>query len=139
MMDAYNYVNPASRLRRVKLRPTRRRIELIKLLFNGENRHVTAEQLHKEALQSKVRVSLATVYNTLHLFCDAGLLREVVVAQGASYYDTNTSDHHHLFHEETGELHDIPASVVRFESEPVAPAGTEIDGIDVTIRLRRIY
>ena len=138
-MDAYNYVDPETLLRRAKLRPTRQRVALAKLLFDGGDRHVTAEQLHEEALRSEVRVSLATVYNTLRMFRAAGLLREVVVAQGASYYDTNTSDHHHLFHEEAGELHDIPASAVRFEFVSALPAGTEIHRVDVTIRLRQIY
>src|ERR1700722_15326672 len=85
------------RLRAVGLRPTRQRIALARLLFDGGDRHITAEQLHGEALGAVIRVSLATVYNTLHQFTDAGLLREVVVEPGRSYFDSNTTDHHHFF------------------------------------------
>jgi Fur family transcriptional regulator, iron response regulator len=73
-----------TRLRTAGLRPTRQRVALARLLFGQCDRHVTAEQLHKEALDADVRVSLATVYNTLHQFTDAGLLREVVVEAGRS-------------------------------------------------------
>src|SRR5216110_328279 len=85
------------RLRRVGLRPTRQRVALARLLFNGGDRHVTAEQLHGEAAAAAIRVSLATIYNTLHQFTDRGLLREVVVEAGRSYFDTNIDDHHHFF------------------------------------------
>lgn len=130
------YTDCVNRLRKASLRPTRQRLALAKLLYDGGDRHVTAETLHEEAMRSKVRVSLATVYNTLHQFCDAGLLREVMVEPGRSYFDTNTSDHHHFLHEETGELFDIPADHLRFESLPTAPAGAEIGRVDVIIRLR---
>src|SRR5207248_10906086 len=85
----------AERLRRAGLRPTRQRVALARLLFDGGDRHVTAEQLHAEALAAAIRVSLATVYNTLHQFTAASLMREVVVEPGRSYFDTNTDDHHH--------------------------------------------
>jgi len=130
------YTDSVNPLRRASLRPTRQRLALAKLLYDGGDRHVTAETLHEEAMRSKVRVSLATVYNTLHQFCDAGLLREVMVEPGRSYFDTNTSDHHHFLYEETGELYDIPADRLRFESLPPAPAGAEIGRVDVIIRLR---
>src|SRR5204863_7525022 len=83
------------RLRYVGLRPTRQRVALARLLFEGGDRQVTAEQLHCEALAAAIRVSLATVYNTLHQFTAASLMREVVVEPGSSYLDTNTDDHHH--------------------------------------------
>ena len=137
-MRKHSYVDPLSRLRHAKLRPTRQRIGLVKLLFDGGHRHVTAEKLYEEALRSEVQVSLATVYNTLHLFCAAGLLREVAVERRPSFFDTNTSDHHHFLHVETGTICDIPASAVRFNSLPAVPAGTEIDRVDVTIRLHWI-
>src|SRR5919204_76918 len=104
--------NTLERLRRVGLRPTRQRVALARLLFGGADRHVTAEQLHGEALAAAIRVSLATVYNTLHQFTDAGLLREVVVEPGRSYFDTNTDDHHHFFSESRGTLQDIPGDAV---------------------------
>src|SRR5271170_1038551 len=97
------------RLRRVGLRPTRQRLALAKLLFEQGDRHVTAEQLREEAVGAKVRVSLATVYNSLHQFTQMGLLREVVVEPGRSYFDTNVADHHHFFCESIGLLQDIAA------------------------------
>src|SRR3954468_1589180 len=127
----------AQRLRTAGLRPTRQRLALARLLFEGGDRHVTAEQLHCEALAAAIRVSLATVYNTLHQFTEAGLLREVVVEPGRSYFDTNVSDHHHFFCESTGHLQDIPGELVTVGQLPRPPEGTEIGRIEVIIRIRR--
>ena len=129
--------NVLGRLRAVGLRPTRQRIALARLLFDGEERHVTAEQLHGEAVGAAVRVSLATVYNTLHQFTTAGLLREVVVEPGRSYFDTNVQDHHHFFCETTGMLQDIPGDAVTVAQLPQPPVGSEIRRVDVIIRIRR--
>jgi Fur family iron response transcriptional regulator len=126
-----------SRLRGAGLRPTRQRLALARLLFDAADRHVTAEQLHGEATAAAIRVSLATVYNTLHQFTSAGLLREVVVEPGRSYFDTNIDDHHHFFCESSGLLQDIPGSAVMVGALPSAPAGTEISRVDVIIRVRR--
>jgi Fur family iron response transcriptional regulator len=125
------------RLREAGLRPTRQRVALARLLFGGDDRHVTAEQLHGEAIAAAIPVSLATVYNTLHQFTGAGLLREVVVEPGRSYFDTNIDDHHHFFCESTGMLQDIPGAAVTVGQLPRAPAGTEISRVDVIIRVRR--
>ncbi len=125
------------RLRSAKLRPTRQRLALGRLLFSGGDQHVTAESLHKEALANRVRVSLATVYNTLHQFTDAGLLREVVVDSARSYFDTNTSHHHHFFCEDDQLLADIPGDAVTVGNLPDPPAGTAISQVDVVIRVRR--
>jgi Fur family iron response transcriptional regulator len=125
------------RLRAVGLRPTRQRIALARLLFEGSDRHVTAEQLRAEAQGAAIRVSLATVYNTLHQFTAAGLLREVVVEPGRSYFDTNVEDHHHFFCETTGMLQDIPGDSVAVGTLPSPPPGTEISRVDVIIRVRR--
>ena len=125
------------RLRAVGLRPTRQRIALARLLFEGGDRHVTAEQLRGEAQGAAIRVSLATVYNTLHQFTTAGLLREVVVEPGRSYFDTNVDDHHHFFCETTGLLQDIPGESVAVGALPSPPPGTEISRVDVIIRVRR--
>jgi len=125
------------RLRSVGLRPTRQRLALAKLLFDTDDRHVTAEMLHGEALRSRVRVSLATVYNTLHQFTDAGLLREIVVDAERSYFDTNVSNHHHLFDEDTRHLHDIPEADVRLESLPALPEGMEVSRVDVIVRIKK--
>jgi Fur family transcriptional regulator, iron response regulator len=135
VMTARPYSNALERLRRVGLRPTRQRIALARLLFDQGNRHVTAEQLHGEACEAAVRVSLATVYNTLHQFTAAGLLNEVVVEPGRSYFDTNVDDHHHFFFEDSGRLQDIPGNTVLVSEMPEAPSGTAIRRVDVIIRL----
>ena len=124
------------RLRAVGLRPTRQRLALARLLIESGDRHITAEQLHGEAAGADIRVSLATVYNTLHQFTEAGLLREVVVESGRSYFDTNTADHHHFFCEATSKLQDIPGRDVVVSEFPLPPLGTEICRVDVIIRVR---
>ena len=126
-----------ARLRGAGLRPTRQRLALARLLFDGAERHVTAEQFHGEATAASIPVSLATVYNTLHQFTGAGLLREVVVEPGRSYFDTNIDDHHHFFCESSGMLQDIPGASLSVSQLPRAPAGTEISRVDVIIRVRR--
>lgn len=123
------------RLKKAGLRPTRQRLGLARLLFAEGDRHVTAEQLFGEASAADMPVSLATVYNTLHQFTAAGLLREVVVEAGRSYFDTNVHDHHHFFHEGTGLLQDIPGTSVALAALPDAPPGTRVARVDVIIRL----
>ena len=123
------------RLRAAGLRPTRQRLALARLLLENGERHITAEQLHAEAARAAIQVSLATVYNTLHQFTDAGLLREVVVEPGRSYFDTNVSDHHHFFFEDTGILQDIQGDLVRLALLPAAPHGTSVRRVDVIVRL----
>jgi Fur family transcriptional regulator, iron response regulator len=123
------------KLRGAGLRPTRQRMSLAKLLFEPGDRHVTAEQLHQEATAGRIRVSLATVYNTLHQFTSAGLLREVVVQPGRSYFDTNTSDHHHFFIEANGHLQDIPGDSVALAKLPEPPEGTRISRVEVIVRV----
>jgi Fur family iron response transcriptional regulator len=124
-------------LRQAGLRPTRQRRALARLLLDGGPRHVTAEQLFAEARADDVPVSLATVYNTLHQFTDAGLLRELVVEAGRSYFDTNTSHHHHFFDETDGRLTDIPSDAIGVSALPRPPAGAEISRVDVIVRLRQ--
>jgi Fur family iron response transcriptional regulator len=125
------------KLRAAGLRPTRQRMSLAKLLFEPGDRHVTAEQLHQEASLGRIRVSLATVYNTLHQFTAAGLLREVVVQPGRSYFDTNTSDHHHFFIEADGHLQDIPGDSVALSKLPEPPEGTRIARVEVIVRVAK--
>jgi Fur family transcriptional regulator, iron response regulator len=125
------------RLRAAGLRPTRQRCALGALLFTGEDRHVTAEMLHEQALRAAVPVSLATVYNTLHQFTRAGLLREVAIDGSKSYFDTNTSDHHHFYVEDESRLIDIEGGDIRVDGLPKAPEGLEIAHIDVVVRVRR--
>lgn len=136
MKAARPYAGALDRLKASGLRPTRQRIALAKLLFERGDRHVTADALHAEAAAAKVRVALATVYNTLHQFTKVGLLREVAVDSGRSYFDTNTADHHHAYVEDTGQLHDIPVQGVNLDNLPPTPAGTEIARVDVIVRLR---
>lgn len=139
MFPSMNRERPFSRvldlLRAADLRPTRQRLALARLLFDGCDRHVTAERLHEEALAADVKVSLATVYNTLHQFTAAGLLREIVVDGTRSYFDTNTTDHHHFFVEGSGRLSDIPAEDVIVSSLPTPPEGTRISRVDVIVRV----
>ena len=130
------YTVALDRLREAGLRPTRQRLALAKLLLESGDRHVTAEQLHGEAMNAEIRVSLATIYNTLHQFTAAGLLREVVVAPGKSYFDTNVDDHHHFFFEGTGHLQDIPGDRVVVKDLPAPPDGTAIRRVDVIIRVQ---
>jgi Fur family iron response transcriptional regulator len=122
-------------LQRAGLRPTRQRIALARLLYESGDHHVTAEELHEQAVAAEVRVSLATVYNTLHQFTAAGLLREVVVAPGRSYFDTNTADHHHFFFEDTGRIQDIPGDAVAISRLPEIPDGQRLSRVDVVVRL----
>ncbi len=139
-IDAMSMSRPYSgvidRLRHAGLRPTRQRIALAKLLFDGGDRHVTAEELHGEAVGGNVRVSLATIYNTLHQFTAAGLLRQVVVDSGRSYFDTNTADHHHFFFEGSGRLQDIPGESIVLAALPEPPGGAQVSRVDVIVRIR---
>ncbi|MBN8997864.1 MAG: transcriptional repressor [Rhizobiales bacterium] len=125
-------------LRGAGLRPTRQRLALAEILFAHGNRHVSAEELHDEAAEHRVPVSLATVYNTLHQFTEAGLLREVAVDGSKTYFDTNVDYHHHFFIEGENRIVDIPVSGLRVEDLPAPIAGMEIARVDIIVRLRRI-
>jgi Fur family iron response transcriptional regulator len=131
-------LTPAQRLAEAGLRPTRQRLALAALAFGQGERHISAESLHAEATDAQVPVSLATVYNTLRRFTNCGLLREVLVAPGKVYFDTNSDDHHHFFFEGTGELADISADDVSLAKLPTPPDGTEVARVDVIIRLSPI-
>src|SRR5437762_5770655 len=124
-------------LKQAGLRPTRQRLALAEILFAEGNRHISAETLHEEALLKRVGVSLATIYNTLHQFTSAGLLREVAVDGSRTYFDTNTSDHNHFFVEDDGSVLDIPGEALRVGEIPKPPPGYEIARVDVVVRLRR--
>src|SRR5687767_3844292 len=127
----------AAQLRLAGLRPTRQRIELGSILFAKGHRHISAEDLHAEADAAGVQVSLATVYNALHQFTEAGLLREVAIDGGRTYFDTNTSDHHHFFVEGEGRLIDLVGDV-GIGHLPEPPDGMEITAIEVVVRVRRV-
>jgi Fur family transcriptional regulator, iron response regulator len=137
MTPSRQFAKALELLRAAHLRPTRQRLALSKLLFERGDRHVTAEQLHDEAVAASVRVSLATVYNALHQFVDAGLLGEVAVNSRRSYFDTNVSNHHHVFFEDTGRLLDIPGERIGVSGLPKLPASAAIRRVDVIIRVRQ--
>ena len=122
-------------MRAAGLRPTRQRIALAELLFAKGDRHLSAEELHEEALGAGVAVSLATVYNTLHQFTGAGLLRELAIDGGKAYFDTNTSNHNHFFIEAESMLMDIPGDSIRVDGLPEPPEGMRVSHIDVVVRL----
>ncbi len=135
--DAASRPRIRAMLREAGLRPTRQRLALAELLFARGNRHLSAENLHEEALMNRVPVSLATIYNTLHQFTGAGLLREVAVDGSKTWFDTNTSDHHHFFVEDDNAVLDIPAGQIGPGKLPEPPPGYEISRVDVVVRLRR--
>ena len=140
-MDRESTASPvdaaAQRLKAAGLRPTRQRIELARLLFSDYDRHVTAESLAEEGARAGVKVSLAPVYNTLHQFQAAGLLRQVVVDASRTYFDTNVGDHQHFYVENEGLLIDIPGEAISVSGVPAAPEGLTLDRVDVVVRVRR--
>ena len=126
----------AGKLRGAGLRPTRQRIALGRLLFSRGHRHLSAETLHEEAQAEGVRVSLATIYNALHQFTGAGLLRQVTIDSGRTYFDTNVSDHHHFFVEGENRLIDLDGDI-DIDQIPQPPHGMEIMSVEVVVRVRR--
>ena len=136
--DTISHRRGAEWLSGAGLRPTRQRVALAALLVgDGEDRHVTAESLYAASCDAGEKVSLATVYNTLRAFCEAGLMREITVDGSKSYFDTNTSNHPHFYWEDSARLTDAPADELEIARLPQAPAGAEIAKVDVVIRLRR--
>ncbi len=137
-MTGIEYERGTEWLSQAGLRPTRQRVALAAMLVgDGQDRHVTAESLHISARDAGDAVSLATVYNTLRAFCDAGLLQEVTVDGSKSYFDTRTDDHPHFFWEDEAKLTDAPADEMEIRRLPNAPEGTEVAKVDVVIRLRK--
>jgi Fur family transcriptional regulator, iron response regulator len=127
-----------ARLRAAGLRPTRQRTALAGILFREHDRHVSAEALHEEAIRAGFKVSLATVYNTLHQFTQAGLLQQVVVDASRCYFDTNMGDHQHFYCPDEETLIDIPGNDIKVTGWPAAPKGTTVERVDVIVRLKRI-
>lgn len=124
-------------LQRAGLRATRQRLGLAQLIFGQGERHLTAEGLYSEALEAGLRVSQTTVYNTLHQFTEAGLLRQILADPRRIFFDTNMHPHHHFLDEDTGQMADIPADDVCVAHLPAPPEGTSIEGVDVIVRVRR--
>ncbi len=125
-----------ARLRTAGIRLTRQRLALARVLFGSDDQHVTAESLRRDVLRSGTHVATGTVYNTLHRFAQAGLLREVAVDSHRSWFDTNTSHHHHFVHPETGQLQDIPIEGISVVGLPEPPSGTEVADVHILVRLR---
>lgn len=132
--DAINDVRTI--LNNAGLRPTRQRVALAEMLFVDGDKHVAAEDLHRQAVENGVPVSLATVYNTLHQFTEVGLLRILAIEGQRTYFDTNTSDHHHYFVENSNDVMDVPLGSVSINNLPEPPEGMEIANVDIVIRLR---
>lgn len=130
------YAQALRQLKACGLRPTRQRLALARLLMDLHPRHMTAEELYQEARKAGIPVSLATVYNTLHQFTSAGLLGEIVVGSGQSYFDTSPHSHWHFFDKTTGEIVDVPDHALSFARLPEPPAGKVIERIDVVVRIR---
>ena len=138
-MDACPVHTLRRRLREANLRPTRQRVALGWLLFAKGNRHVTAEMIYEEAKTVRAPVSMATVYNTLNQFTQAGLLREIAVEGSKTFFDTNPSPHAHFLLDDTGALLDVPAVDLKGVRLPTPPEGYEVDRVELVIRLRRTH
>jgi Fur family iron response transcriptional regulator len=126
-----------ARLRAHGLRPTRQRIDLLEVLTGKGDRHVSAEVVYEEALAAGASVSLATVYNTLKQFTEAGLLGELAVSGAKSFFDTRVDPHHHFFLEEENRMVDLEVGEIEISKLPEPPEGMEIVGFDVVVRLGR--
>ena len=126
-----------ARLQSAGLRATPKRLAIGKLLFDGMDRHVTADDVAALARKHNVRVSLATVYNTLNQFVAAGLMKRITLDSDRTWFDTNVSDHHHFFLEEDGTLMDIPGEHIELAELPTPPAGLKVSRIDVVVRVTR--
>jgi len=127
----------SERLRAHGVHPTAQRVQIASLLL-GAPQHLTAEQILAELRRSGVRVSKATVYNTLNLLAARGLIRQLAVEGDRAWFDSNTSPHYHFQDLETGALTDVSAEEIRFERLPPPPEGMEYAGIELFIRLRRV-
>ena len=131
-------VDTLKKLRSSGLRPTKQRVEIAKYLFEREKTfHFTVESLNK-LLEKKTtsKFALATIYNTVHAFKDAGHLSEVEVRGKKTYFDTNVSDHHHFYDSENSELIDIDANEIVIQKIPKAPNGKKIKNVEVFINLK---
>ena len=126
-----------NKLRTSGLRPTKQRILIAKNLFErNKTFHFTVEALNKEVnKKGKVRVSLATVYNTVEAFTKAGYLKEILTSKSKSYYDTNIKSHHHFYDEGTKKLTDIDYNQVKLSKVPTPPKGKKIKNLEVVIRI----
>lgn len=136
-MEAISYDRPAliALLRRHRIAPTHQRLEIAQVLF-AHCRHLAADQILALVNERHAETSKATVYNTLNLFCDRGLIREVIVDPKRVFYDPNTEPHHHLYNIDTGEITDIAAEALSVNGMPELPPGMVTEGVDIIVRVR---
>ena len=127
------------KLRSSNLRPTKQRLKICQFLFNREKTfHFTVETLNKKINKNKgMKVSLATIYNTVEAFTSAGYLKEILTSKNKSYYDTNTKSHHHFYDEGSKELTDIHYSQIKLSKVPIPPKGKKIKNLEVVIRIQK--
>lgn len=135
-MLQYSRDNMAELLRAHDINPTHQRIEIAYALFSRQE-HLSADQVMTIVNDRHAETSKATVYNTLNLFLEKGLIREVIVDPSKVFYDPNTGPHHHLYEVDSGQLTDIDADDVRIEGLPTLPKGMETVGIDLIVRVKR--
>ncbi|WP_018881944.1 MULTISPECIES: Fur family transcriptional regulator [unclassified Thioalkalivibrio] len=121
-------------LREHAISPTEQRVEIARVMF-ARHQHLSAEQILAQLVRHSSRVSKATVYNTLNLFAEKGLVREVLIDPAKLFYDSNLNPHHHLFHTDTGELEDVDPARIDISDLPPLPEGKELQGVDVVIRV----
>ncbi|MEY4598428.1 MAG: hypothetical protein RLZZ445_1225 [Pseudomonadota bacterium] len=136
-MEAISYDRPSltALLRRHGIAPTHQRLEIAQVLF-GRCHHLSADQILARVNEQHAETSKATVYNTLNLFCDRGLIREVIVDPKRVFYDPNTDPHHHLYNVDTGEITDIHAGALSVSGLPELPPGMVTEGVDIIVRMR---
>ena len=125
----------AQQLRRAGITPTQQRVQMAEILF-AEEQHLSADQILKQVNQRDKYVSKATVYNTLGLFTEKGLLREVIVDPTKVFYDSNTSEHHHFYNVDSGELTDVDSEEMLLGDLPNLPAGTIATGVEIIIKIK---
>jgi Fur family iron response transcriptional regulator len=127
----------SARIAQAGLRPTAKRLQLAHVLFDGGDKHFTAEMAHDMVTSAGMRMSQATVYNTLNQLAAAGLLNRIALDSKRTFFDTNTSDHHHLFYDDNAELVDVPAEQVTVTGLPALKPGETVRRVDVILRISR--
>ena len=134
---SYNRQELIALLRKHGIAPTHQRLEIANVLFSrGE--HLAADQIMALVNERHAETSKATVYNTLNLFRDCGLIREVIVDPKRVLYDPNTQPHHHLYNVDTGEITDIAADDLAVSGLPALPPGMVTEGVDIVVRIRTL-
>jgi len=132
----YSEADAADLLRRHGINPTPQRVMITRVLFE-RGVHMAAEDVFRVVNASNVQVSKATVYNTLGVLAEKGVIRQVIADPAKVFYDPNTAPHHHLYDEGSGKLTDIDAADVRVSGLPALPAGASLQGVDVIVRFRQ--